>query len=322
MGVGRSGSTVMDTVLGNHPDAVSVGELFNLPRLGWVGNNYCACGSRCGECDFWNEVRATWLDRAENATVETFIQAQSKFEFFPKLGAGKWGRLRQADKSPELQQFLFNTREMLAAIRKVSGKQVIVDSSKNPLRAALLAKIPDVDVSFVHLVRDGRAVAWSQMKAYQKNEKAGIQVPFYSKPSWRTIGYWAADSAICDRIRRQNGDRCRMVRYEDFVADPETALGTIGRVAGLDYSSVASRLASGDAFEFGHTVAGNRVRMSGQIRLKADLEWTEKLPKLDRWLCWQIASGKLKQYGYEKHIQSPIELPDTPRQEAPLKEAA
>src|SRR3712207_6848820 len=35
-GLGRSGSTVLDVVLGNHPSIESVGEVGNLFRTGWV----------------------------------------------------------------------------------------------------------------------------------------------------------------------------------------------------------------------------------------------------------------------------------------------
>jgi hypothetical protein len=36
MGLGRSGSTILDIVLGNHPQIESVGEVGNLIRTGWI----------------------------------------------------------------------------------------------------------------------------------------------------------------------------------------------------------------------------------------------------------------------------------------------
>ena len=324
MGVGRSGSTVLDTVLGNQADAVSVGELHNLPRLGWVGNNYCACGQRCESCEFWNAVSAKWQANT-SVSVDAFIAAQQKFEFFRKLGIGKWGWLRDPAPSAEFVDFQNHTRELFAAIREVSGRSVIVDSSKNPLRAALLAQTPGIELSVVHLVRDGRAVAWSQKKAYKKDEKAGIQVPFYSKPIWRTISYWAAVGSICDRIQADLKERCQLVRYEDFVTQPQQALAQIANLTGLDFDSVSERLALGEALDIGHTVAGNRVRMSGHVKLKADLEWTAKLPKMARQICWSLAGWKLKQYGYEKSIPVAMESlsdPTEPLEHSPQHKQA
>ena len=37
-GLGRSGSTILDVVLGNHPKIESVGEVGNLMRNGWISH--------------------------------------------------------------------------------------------------------------------------------------------------------------------------------------------------------------------------------------------------------------------------------------------
>ena len=63
MGAGRSGSTVLDTVLGNHFQIESVGELANLPKFAWINGEYCACGERGNACLFWEEVRLKWMQR-------------------------------------------------------------------------------------------------------------------------------------------------------------------------------------------------------------------------------------------------------------------
>ncbi len=52
LGYGRSGSTLLDAVLGQHPDLVGVGELVQLHREGWHLNNYFACGARARDCPF------------------------------------------------------------------------------------------------------------------------------------------------------------------------------------------------------------------------------------------------------------------------------
>ncbi len=78
-GAGRSGSTILDIVLGNHPDIESTGELSNLVRNGWIGGEslkgierkrvrvpICTCGRRTDipdvedaaeACPFWSSVR-------------------------------------------------------------------------------------------------------------------------------------------------------------------------------------------------------------------------------------------------------------------------
>ncbi len=57
VGAGRSGSTLLDTILGNHEYIESVGELINSPRAWSNPDEYCACGIQAGVCDFWRQVR-------------------------------------------------------------------------------------------------------------------------------------------------------------------------------------------------------------------------------------------------------------------------
>jgi hypothetical protein len=90
------------------------------------------------------------------------------------------------------------------------------------------------------------------------------------------------------------------IRYEDFVSDPRITLGRIGECCGLNLNSVADDVLAGRSIPVGHTIAGNRLRMAGSVRLKPDWEWLEKLSAADRSLCWRIAGSLLKHYGYER----------------------
>ncbi len=73
LGYGRSGSTLLDVLLGQHPNVAGVGELVQLHREGWQLNNYCACGARAGDCSFWAEVRRLWTARSGMESVEAEI---------------------------------------------------------------------------------------------------------------------------------------------------------------------------------------------------------------------------------------------------------
>jgi hypothetical protein len=56
-GCGRSGSTLLDAVLGAHPAVVSVGEVWYHAR--WQANNFaCTCGAPFNACEFWQAVAA------------------------------------------------------------------------------------------------------------------------------------------------------------------------------------------------------------------------------------------------------------------------
>ena len=55
-GLGRSGSTLVDRVLGQTPGVCSVGELVFLWERGLLANERCGCGEPFDGCPFWKEV--------------------------------------------------------------------------------------------------------------------------------------------------------------------------------------------------------------------------------------------------------------------------
>ena len=87
-GAGHSGSTFLDIMLSNHPDIFGAGELANLPRGGWIDDEYCTCGRRANDCPFWSGVRRVWVEKVGVDDVEDYLELQDCFERFRR-----WPRL-------------------------------------------------------------------------------------------------------------------------------------------------------------------------------------------------------------------------------------
>ena len=141
-GVGRSGSTVLDSVLGNHPAIQSVGELSRLANDGWIHNFYCSCGEPAKECPFWSAVQQVWCDSNGGVTIPEYIETQNKVEQIrksPFMLRENWR------KSPTFQIYAEQTVLLLKAIQMVSGCTTIVDSSKGVERALAMSMIPEID---------------------------------------------------------------------------------------------------------------------------------------------------------------------------------
>lgn len=66
---------------------------------------------------------------------------------------------------------------------------------------------------------------------------------------------------------------------------PEPMLGTqLGEFLGIDMPMIADTALSKQSIDLSHCVSGNRMRRSGPVILKSNVEWQSFLPKVARLL--------------------------------------
>ena len=325
-GVGRSGSTILDIVLGTHPQIQSVGEVGNLVRTGWINRQslrgiphrklrlpLCTCGRRLDVasadsdveiCPFWDSVRREWIHRAGRDDIESYPRLQNAFERNRQWPHVLYEKHRR---SPQFQSYARLTRTFFESIRAVSGKPIVVDSTKFPVRAYTFAMIPGIDLRLVHLVRDGRGVMSSRRKILQKDPQAGIEWDHEGHPIWKSGARWVGLNLVAEWSCAQPGPGKSMrVRYEDFVADPKHSLERIGSLLGLDLTDVAVAASAGETMEVGHNIGGNRVRKSESIRLRPDTrEWRDTLSGEEQRLTWFLMGWLMRRYGYKREYPAP-----------------
>jgi Sulfotransferase family len=331
-GLGRSGSTILDIVLGNHPDIESVGEVGNLALNGWISREslggidsrklripICTCGKRLDvgyvhtpdeACPFWSSVRREWVERTGPESIEAYPKLQNDFE--PQRRCPRLlyeGRRRSAS----FRSYATLTRTFFESIRAVSGKPVIVDSSTVPVQAFALGMIPGIDLYVVHLVRDGRGVLTSHIGSFRDDRQAGVRRYREGRPMWKTaarrkviylvsVVRWIvrnlATQWVCARL---GPDKTMRLRYEDFVADPRGALEGIGSLLDLDMTELADAASSGEPMQAGHNVGGNRTKKSGTITLRPDAqEWRTALSPTEQRLSWALMGWLMRPYGYKR----------------------
>jgi sulfotransferase family protein len=327
-GLGRSGSTILDIVLGNHPHIESVGEVGNLTLNGWISREslsgigpkrlrrpICTCGKRLDvlyvenpdeACPFWSRVRREWVERADPESIEVYPKLRGNFErtrLALLIQQGIRLLYEKRRQSASFRSYAELTRTFFESIRAVSGKPVIVDSTKSPVRAFAHSLVPGIDLYVVHLVRDGRGVITSRRKTFKKDIRAGIMWDHEGFPMWRTVVRWIglnlAAEWVCARLGPKKTVR---LRYEDFVADPKGALERIGSLIGLDLTEVAEAASSGKPMQAGHNVGGNKTKKSGIITLRPELaeEWRTVLSPAEQRLSWMLTGWLMRRYGYKR----------------------
>lgn len=197
-----------------------------------------------------------------------------------------------------LDRYLSLLARLYPAIATVTGARVIVDSSKTPAVGALLARLAEVDLYVLHVVRDPRGVAHSWRRGRPSTD-GGAQQRTYSPGSFRTAGRWIATNALAEALRRRlPPGRSMMVRYEDFATTPKDVVRRIATFVGEGDARlpfVDERTAS---LQPTHTVSGNRSRFrTGPVELRLDDEWRND-PILPRAIVTGIAMPLLPRYGY------------------------
>jgi Sulfotransferase family len=301
-GWGRSGSTLVDLVLGQIPGLVSLGEVREVWQRGVVENRPCGCGQAFADCPFWTSVGdlafAGWkaLDQEEVLRLRYSLDRPWSIPYL--AGPSRLGFRRQA-----IERYTALLQRLYAAIRVASGADTVVDSSKLPSHAMILRKVPGVDLSLVHLVRDSRGVAYSWQKHVRNRVTFGE--PKYLErydPVSASLRYDLYNGLT--RLVGRMGVPYLLVRYEDFVARPKEAVSKILAHAGLPASVDLSFVGDGQvSLAPNHTVDGNPVRFSvGPLGLAVDDEWTRNMPKRDRFWVTALTAPMLRRYGYPRKM--------------------
>lgn len=278
-GTGRSGSTILGNVLGQLEGFFHAGELWHFWDDGLLSNLSCGCGTAFRNCPLWREVSQQALGRADELDAEQMIllrNTATRTRHIPFLFTPS-GR-RRVEK--RLAPFLSRTEALYAALRKVTGCRVIVDSSKNPAYAYLLSMLPRFELSILHLVRDPRGVAFSSTRKKFRPDTQGHLEP---TGPLRTALFWVLWNLAIVRLAKNPSQPCLRLRYEDFVADPRVSVHSVLELFPGSPSDLSFIGQGAVELRTQHTLSGNPSRFqSGTVHLRADEEWKKSMKQGDR----------------------------------------
>lgn len=294
-GTGRSGSTVVANALGALDDAVSVGEVRYLWERGIVENRLCGCGSRFAQCPFWQEVLSTAYGSniPDAKAVHRRLTEVTQLRTLP-------GFLRTpVEKATAPADLATVLRPLYAAIATVSGASLVVDSSKLPTYAGVLAGVDGLSLDVVHLVRDPRAAAfsWKRTKEQPDRGRPGLME---QRGVVKSSVLWTAWNAGLERAWRRSPHYTR-VRYETFAAHPAKTIAILADYIG---HGGADRLVDEQGrlhLPPNHTVAGNPARMNaGPTPVRLDNEWATAMNRRDARVVSGLTVPLLGRYGYPR----------------------
>jgi len=254
-GAAHGGTTILNMMLGQHPDIFATGKLREFPHgVVFGADNICSCGTPAADCPFWLEIRRQYR----------LVEERPDGEKLPRL---------------------------YELISSLSGRPFIGDVTHNVRYAQLLQSIDGIDLYLVHVVRDGRAVVYSRVR---KDLHIGVlgtsrwqRIRRIAVVSRR----WVWQIRQYSRMEEQLGAKAVRVSYEAICNNPRAALRPVGECLGLDFDAIGARLGSGQPFErVSHMIRGNRkLRSENNVVLRRDTTYLNEMPRLDR-AIFQLAS--------------------------------
>lgn len=230
-----SGSTIMDLVLGLHPQITGLGELYQFLIQRPVNfNTYkCTCGNLLKDCPFWADYQKIY-----NLELNNDLDFITKYENFIDYFQSKKGK-----------------------------KQIIVDSSKHQTALKKLYKLSTfgkIDLKVIFLLRDVRAFSLSRKYHRSKNNK-------WNNLLESQLRWWYINK-ISKCFLDNNEIDYLQIGYEELCFYPKYILNKICKFIGVNFSD---KLLDSPAETGSHTARGNPMRVSKKKRKKImyDSRW-------------------------------------------------
>ena len=183
-GYGRSGSTLLESLLATRPDVLACGEVVSCFRE--PSDRSCTCGKTRYDCDVWGAFY-TAPGRLRGWTHETLDRAlmdhaSDRYALLVDSSKTAWGALTVPYK-----------------LRRKLGRRF----------------------HLIHAVRDPRGVCWSNASgAWQRRARVKILALRHLNTSF---GWWAANLS-CELFGRLYPAQYQRVRYEDLARSHATIL--------------------------------------------------------------------------------------------------
>ena len=300
-GLGRSGTTLVERLLGELPGVCALGEVVHLWQRDLRDDERCGCGARFSACGFWTRVGVEAFGGWHHVDVDrvhALRDAVERTRHIPRLATA-------VEPPEEVHEYAAFYSRVYAAAAAVSGAAVVVDSSKHSSLAHVLRWAGDIDLRVVHVVRDPRGVAYSWTKTVARPETDGTDEMTRYSPG-RSAMLWNAHNAAFGLLARR-GVAVHRIRYEEFLRDPRAALADLASFAGLPLAARDLRFVGAEHADLkvGHSAAGNPMRFTvGRLALRRDDAWKRSLPASQRRLVGTVCAPMLRAYGYPISVSS------------------
>ncbi len=311
--IGRSGTTLLESMLGAHSQMATCGELHIWPHeIRQGGVRPCSCGRFVEDCPFWSAVRGR---------VDPLRQPSPRLEFFREAHhAGRTlrpERLRtfgteklSGAEAEQVRTYGANNaaiyRAFLDEMESATGRRPrwVVDASKDVYRLLWLVRSGLFNVKVLHNVKNPRAFVYSVTKRFIHGAYGtGDGAPNGAAPASTRLYYtarqslaWSVRNHLITKLAKNHlrPEDYLLVRYEKLASRPEATFREICATIGVEAEAGAVEGFREGSF---HTIAGNPMRYE-QKGIVLDERWKEHLPASSRRVAELVTVFNRARYGY------------------------
>lgn len=302
--IGRSGTTLFETMLGAHSQVETSGELHLWPHeILQGGVRPCGSGLYVDECPFWTEMRSRVEPlRQPDPQIHHFREAHDAGQTLrPRRLRDFAARPLPSSTARDVDTYGQNNADVFRTFRTLIEERTghrpawLVDASKDPYRLLWLLRSGHFNVKVFHMVKHPCSFAYSVTDNWI--HKAGLfsdlKRLYYTA---RQTGAWVVRNQLFRLIRQnhvEEGDHM-LIRYEDLATHPHEAFRRACHLIGIDYEEGAvENWRSGSRF----TIAGNPMRYEDRD-IELDERWKRELPESSRRIARLISSPTRRSYSY------------------------
>jgi hypothetical protein len=277
-GSGRSGSTLMLQILGSLDGYCAIGELNNIWEQSLLNNRPCSCGKAFRDCQFWNDVMVDAFGGPDRIDAKAMLALRDSTVRGKQLPLMAFPRLRTASFQQRVDEYAGVLESIYRSVQRVSGCDVIVDSSKGAGHAFMLAEMRSIRPRMIHLVRDSRATSYSWSRRKRRTDVLDREV-YMEKMNHRTVAlHWNVGHTFAPIAARRLA-ASTVCRYEDFANQPRATIEEILTDLGMSAVPMSPFVSDHSVcLRDTHALWGNPDRSNhGVVAIRPDSEWRRQM---------------------------------------------
>ena len=298
IGWGRSGSTILGSVLGEVEGFFFGGEIRNLWNKVILENRLCGCNKPIKECTLWEAIFKDAFgsfDSVDFKKIKNLIMSHTRTRHIPFLFLPK---SKQKYKL-KLNDYICNLEKLFSSIQKITNCDVIVDSSKSLVYNFTLSLLDNIDLYTIHLIRDPRGVNYSRLKTKTHQDTSNGQILMKKINPFINSLMWDLRNVSSELLLNRNQTNHMVIRYEDFAQYPKETINKILKLLGKENLKLPFVSDNTVTLNTNHAVWGNPSRFkTGKTEIKLDEEWKTKMKQGDKLLSTVLTLPLLVKYGY------------------------